>query len=158
MGNTRAEDSRSRLVEFYLGRTRDDRGRLIYDILMFDDHQLEHTHDYIQWLFPLDTPSAFNLTAPILTQQDIAEFRDNERENKLCIRQSEDWAERSRRWLEPYNHNHLRITRILKSMSLAGLSEYAREFYCALEAVYKHGPAGHIRARTFQFWSQAVQQ
>ncbi len=170
----------SRLVNFYMGRSTDDRGRLLDDILMFNDSELEHIHDYIQWLFPLPTPSAFNLTAPTLSSDDIATFRSEEQIQKNMqralkrmlafygftlfytsgspsVRQSEDWVERSSRWLDPYNHNYLRITRILKSLCAAGMSASAKAFYDALRAVYEHGPAGRIPARTFKFWSEAVE-
>ena len=47
-------------------------------ILSWDDGRLEAVHDYIQWLFPLDEPSRFNPSAPLLTAHDRAAFRDPE--------------------------------------------------------------------------------
>ena len=64
----------SALVAFYRGDGRDHRGRLLSDIHEFDLHELEFTHDYIQWLFPLPEPSGVNESAPLLSKEDIAAF------------------------------------------------------------------------------------
>src|SRR5688572_4686580 len=64
----------SKLVRFYRGEAPDAQGRLLKDILAWNDEQLEEVHDFIQWLFPLREPSQFNAQAPLLTQDDIAAF------------------------------------------------------------------------------------
>lgn len=66
------------IVNFYLGRSRDDRNRRLEDIWTWDNHRLEATHDYIQWFFPLRKRSQFNPKAPILTSLTIDAFRNNE--------------------------------------------------------------------------------
>lgn len=66
------------IVAFYSGEKPDSRGRYIEEVWSFSDHQLENVHDYIQWLFPLPTRSAFNPTAPLLTQRTISAFRESE--------------------------------------------------------------------------------
>lgn len=170
----------SRLIGFYLGSGTDDRGRSFEEILAFADVELEDTHDYIQWLFPLSTPSAFNLSAPMLTGSEIAAFRSDDRLQRNMVRalermlafygfgliatgrpkvvKSEAWKQRSAQWLDPYNHNYLRITRILRSLTTVGLSEYAIAFYEALRDAYENAPEGLIPARTFRFWSEAVER
>jgi hypothetical protein len=50
-------------------------GRSLQQIWRWPDEQLERTHDYIQWLFPLTERSVFNSHAPILNAQVIQEFR-----------------------------------------------------------------------------------
>jgi len=50
----------SPLVSFLGGRGPDAAGRFLHDILDWDNAALEATHDYIEWLFPLPTPSADN--------------------------------------------------------------------------------------------------
>ena len=62
----------SQLVAFYLGKGPDNQGRMLNEILLWDDSRLEDVHDYIQWLFPLKERSAFNAFAPLLTENDIA--------------------------------------------------------------------------------------
>ncbi|TKJ09244.1 hypothetical protein E8Q34_17915 [Halomonas sp. 15WGF] len=39
----------------------------------------EHTHDYIQWLFPIPEASRFNSFAPLLTPAVQAAFANDER-------------------------------------------------------------------------------
>jgi hypothetical protein len=67
----------SQLIAFYSGDGTDDRGRTLAEIWTWDDEQLEYVHDYIQWLFPLAEASMFNSSAPILTADDIKQFRGN---------------------------------------------------------------------------------
>jgi len=65
----------TQLVRFYARLAPDDRGRFLEEIQGWSDLQLERTHDYIQWLFPLTKRSAFNPSAPILDAKAISEFR-----------------------------------------------------------------------------------
>ena len=64
----------TQLVRFYARLAPDDRGRFLEEIQGWSDLQLERTHDYIQWLFPLTKRSAFNPSAPILDAKAISEF------------------------------------------------------------------------------------
>jgi hypothetical protein len=56
----------------------------------WEGRQIEGIHSFIQWLFPLDEPSANNFRAPILTKDEIVQFRTDVtvRDNmmmSLCI-------------------------------------------------------------------------
>ena len=64
-----------RIVDFYRNKQPDSEGRFLNDILGWDDARLEYAHDYIQWLFPLTTPSQFNPDAPLLDDVQIEVFR-----------------------------------------------------------------------------------
>lgn len=48
--------------------------------------ELESTHDYIQWLFPLSSVSSASLEAPILDANAITEFRGSEKLRANLIR------------------------------------------------------------------------
>jgi hypothetical protein len=166
----------SQLIDFYSGRGNDHRGRKLEKILSWDDDRLESVHDYIQWLFPLAEPSRFNPHAPLLNETDRAEFqsRPNLQANVLralrrmlafygflmeepssgavSITPSGDVRHH---WLSPGNHNYLRITRILTSLRLIGLGEYARAFFAALEHLYaEHGR--EIGETTYSYWRSAA--
>jgi hypothetical protein len=69
----------SRLVDFYRGEASDDQRRRLEDLWAWGDEQWEDVHDFIQWLFPLPEASGFNFYAPMLTDEDIATFRGDER-------------------------------------------------------------------------------
>ena len=62
------------LLRFYRLEGPDMHGRTLPEIWAWDAARLEDVHDYIQWLFPLPEPSAFNPRAPILTPETIAAF------------------------------------------------------------------------------------
>ena len=170
-----------RLVSFYAGVTPDDSGRYLRDIHIWPDERLEPTHDYIQWLFPLRERSGFNATAPVLDDAAIAEFlarpelREKVRtsfvrmllfygftlkdEPRLRVVRASSFSERAQVWLNWSNHNHLRITRILKSLKLLGLGEEADAFFMGLKDLYDEEEVrgrARISRETFGFWQEAV--
>jgi hypothetical protein len=57
-------------------------------------------------------------------------------------------------WDYPTDHNHLRITRILRSLRILGLKEEAEAFYNALMAVREDTP--RISARSRRYWRIAT--
>jgi hypothetical protein len=165
--------SDSALIRFYRGEGQDTAGRSLATLLAWDDEQLEYVHDYIQWLFPLPERSAFNPAAPLLSAQDVAAFLEDARLRQALraawermlrfygFALSQDGsvaAERdaSRPWLTPGNHNFLRITRILRALTLLGLSSQAEVFLAALQILYDSGAAHVIGARSLKFWRGAV--
>ena len=119
------------IVGFLEGKTPDHRGRILAMLLQQTDHQAEATHDYIQWLFPLDEPSRSVNGAPVLTELDIDEIRQSSLAQSN-LAESARWflgfLERNNHWVTKYNHNHLRITRVIKSLRLLASDEAADEF------------------------------
>ena len=166
----------SALVRFYAGAALDACGRALAEIWTWDDARLEHVHDYIQWLFPLVEPSRFNDDAPLLARADIdafaarASLRDNLRrslQRMLAfygfalapgphVARAPGFAARAENWLTPFNHNFLRLTRILQSLCLLGLEAEARALLAALEEVYRDGGAAAIGERSLAFWRGAL--
>jgi len=163
-----------KLIAFYRQEGTDDRGRRIDEIWSFSLEELEAVHDYIQWLFPLAERSAFNPGAPLLDDETIAPFREDatlrgnlERSLRVMldfyglaiagqeILRVPTFTERSRNWLTPYNHNFLRLTRILKSLSLLGLDDRATQLMACLEGIDRHRP-GVIGAETMRYWRAAA--
>ena len=119
------------IVGFLEGKTPDHRGRILAMLLQQTDHQAETSHDYIQWLFPLDEPSRSVNGAPVLTALDIDEIRESSFA-KTNLAESARWflgfLERNDHWITKYNHNHLRITRVIKSLRLLASDEAVDEF------------------------------
>jgi hypothetical protein len=164
------------IVEFYLGTRPDFRGRWLADIWRLDDTRLEMLHNYIQVLFPTREESLFNAWAPVLDDATITAFRQDERlrhnlatsfERMLRffglasdpqsgkVVRAADFAQQARNWIDPYNHNYRRITRILKSLTDLGLPDRARAFLGCLEDIYA-GHAEDIGEETLAYWRNAV--
>lgn len=85
-------------------------------LLRLSDHDFETRHGFIQWAFPTPYPSATFSNAPVLSLQDARSLADA----PDVIGFIEDMTQRyinvlsrSRRWIAPHDHNHLRITRVL---------------------------------------------
>jgi hypothetical protein len=162
------------IVQFYRGVGTDARGRTLEAILGWDDEQLEAVHDYIQWLFPLDEPSRFNRDSPLLTNADRLAFRKPPLAANLRraldrmlafyglaidrasgaprIIRSDRWHERSPHWLQPGNHNLLRLTRMIRSLALLGQADLATALYGALRRECE----GRVSAVTLEYWKEAI--
>lgn len=165
-------------MDLFYGRGTDHRGRSLDEIQDQDHDALERNHDYIQWLFPLPEPSSANPQAPTLTEADIAAFRSNPAlrmklntsfrimmrfygldlmgmESGLVVKEIPTFEEREQVWLTPLNHNYLRLTRILRSMTLLGCLPHAQALLTCMERLYKtYGNV--IGPETLTYWRNAV--
>jgi hypothetical protein len=93
----------------------------VFDVLAMNDVALEHTHDFIQWLFPLPEPSAAVPDAPVLSPEDIQAIRVSELAPIALAGATDRMAifyQTTHGWLMPNDHNHRRITRIIRSLRL----------------------------------------
>ncbi len=163
----------SSLLDFYRGGP-DDEGRTLEEILAWPDEKLEAVHDFIQWLFPLPERSGANPDAPVLDATTINAFRassdlqDRLRQSFLrmlrfyglvfaegAVQRAANFTARSLNWFCPGNHNHLRLTRMLRSLRLLGLEAESEALFHALSEIYRAQPGG-ITQRTYQFWKDAV--
>lgn len=157
---------------FLEGTGTDDRGRTLEEILGKDDHWLEYTHDFIQWLFPIDSPSGANPKAPVVTAAEAQELGANANiasnlrasfgrmagfygfvVKEATIERKINFSLRAPHWAGQPTHNDLRITRILRSLRLFGLTSEAKLFYdAAMAAVREYrGDTGVQR-----YWSKAL--
>lgn len=167
------------LVGFYLGEQPDSEGRMIQDIWAWNYQKLEHKHDYIQWLFPLLERSRFNRKAPVLNDEIIQEFRNNKflrihlfkslkvmlsfyglqclnpESQNIEITRSNLYNERKQEWIDPGNHNYLRLTRILTSLRILGLENYAEALFECLEKIYQE-ESKKIGTESLNYWKNAV--
>ncbi|GEN26886.1 hypothetical protein HVA01_05320 [Halovibrio variabilis] len=162
-----------RLITFYRGEGHDHKGRRLEDIWALPSFWLEHTHDYIQWLFPIPEAGRFNGFAPLLTTDVQAAF---EKDALLRQRQQhslgvmldffglkcEDHTFTAQRdlliqthiWLKTGGHNHLRITRMIRSLYLCHQPELAHAFQ---QAVIDIGTQhGIVSETSVQFWRDAI--
>ena len=145
------------IIGFLEGKTPDHRGRILAMLLQQTDYQAETTHDYIQWLFPLDEPSRSVNGAPVLTELDIDEIKESSLA-QANLAKSASWflgfLERNNHWITKYNHNHLRITRVIKSLRLLASDKAADEFKDKVFG-YLGDEVNLIDAKARSFWNSA---
>jgi opioid growth factor receptor-like protein len=169
-----------RVVAFYSGDL-DDSGRTLDEILSWSDEELELVHDYIQWVFPTTQLSAVNPSAPLVTEDTIRMFGRSDALRGRLLRaldrmlafyglrrrvsdgdvhieiDADRFAERSRMWLRRGDHNHLRLTRIMQSLSALGLTAEAAALQrCLLEDISEGPGRGRISDETHELWLSAV--
>jgi hypothetical protein len=168
----------SQLITFYRGLGPDNSGRYLRDVQQQSLQELEAVHNYIQWLFPLPEPSAAVPNSPVLTPEDIVEFRKDaglesallksfeimltfyglqlaDINGQLRVTPAASFPARSQVWLTPYNHNFLRLTRILRCLDQLGCKRHARALLEALQDLYLHY-SSVIGSTTFRYWQLAV--
>ena len=168
----------SRILDFYAGVAPDHRGRSLAQLQSQSLSALESNHDYIQWLFPLPERSSASAHAPILTPADIRAFEQSpalrgsllqsfsamlkfygfeliDAADRLHVRRGHEFAARSAVWLTPFNHNYLRLTRILRSLKLLGCTGHAEALFACLQDVYREH-ADVIGEETFEYWKRAA--
>ncbi|KAI1493790.1 opioid growth factor receptor conserved region-domain-containing protein [Biscogniauxia mediterranea] len=177
-----SEPSLRRLVDFYDPQVkgRDARNRTLDEILGWSDARLESQHDYIQTLFPLPEGSMFSFAAPVVDEQTFVYWRGRDglkdgvrRALERMLRfygfevrwhlpvmtiaaaaEEQDRRAGFARWVRPLDHNHLRITRIIRSLRVLGLADEARAFYDALVETY--GAYGRIGRASLGYWRRAA--
>lgn len=167
------EPEESALIKFFRGDGTDHTGRTLEDILAFDDFWLEHTHDYLQWLFPIPEPSQYNARVPVLTREDIAWFRTDRHLRTQQIRALDRMLAfyglergdgeivalsglnmKTHIWLKPGGHNHLRITRIIRSLQHCSQPELALRLQ---SAVIELGQSvGQVSKKSLNYWRNAI--
>ena len=179
MSQSLSEGGAGGVVAFYLGERPDAAGRMIESVWSWGDERLEAVHDYVQWLFPLRERSGFNPDAPLLDDAAVEAFRSDARLGErlrvslrlmlrfyglrleederrgVVVTKSDEYEEKKRNWLTRGNHNFLRLTRIIKSLALLGLSEHARALFRCLSDIYKE-ECERIGAVTYSYWEAAV--
>lgn len=147
----------SAIVRFLLGAGRDGAGRSLAKVLAMDNVQLERRHDYIQWLFPLPEVSSAAPGVPVLSPDDVMQIRSSDiavANLRAAAARMRDFYARTRHWLVPADHNHLRITRIIKSLRLLAGDAEADAFKTVILDMVGFSGAS-ISARSMGFWAMA---
>lgn len=160
------------LIAFYRGQATDHQGRYIDGVWTLSHFWLEHTHDYIQWLFPIPEVGRFNHFAPRLSDverevfQDDSALREKQRvsldvmlsflgltRNGITIIAQPSLNIRDHIWLKAGGHNHLRISRMIRSLALCHQCDLALALQ---ETVISLGSEkGNVSNASIQYWSEA---
>ena len=147
----------SQLVAFLEGSGTDSRSRRLVELLQFDDDEIEYTHDFIQWMFPLREASGSNLSAPTLLVSEVEVIRSSA-ECQQNLETSASWIlsffKRTEAVTQFTNHNHLRVTRIIKSLRLLDSDQIADQFKQDVLAMIQERQA-RINPVTVSFWLES---
>lgn len=167
----------SEIIDFYNGE-RNKNGVTIDEVWNYEDSQLEHVHNYIQWLFPIVEPDYWNRDTPKLTQEDIDTFKNSvDLKVKLLISlevmlefwglemqynydsvsifKSKRYELKSANWQTAKNHNFLRITRVIHSLNDIGLRKVSEEFLNCLMGLVKESPE-KFNSMSVNYWKDAM--
>lgn len=143
---------------FLAGRGRDGSGRLLAEVLAFDDARIEGVHDFIQWCFPLGAPSRAVPGAPVLARAEADSIRADPaaREGlRAALDRMGRFYARTDGWLRGHDHNHLRITRILTASRDLVDREAAVAFHAFVTR--RNDQAGRpINPESLAFWARAL--
>lgn len=163
--------SYSPIIGFYKFSQPNPSQDTLWSIREKNDEWWEGCHDHIQWVFPTKKPSAYNPNAPLLSDEDIKEMReDKEIRYQLFLSfkrfiqflgfviadgalvKHSNFQNKEYIWNEQ-NHNWLRITRAIESLSTLGLDG---EAVMLLNAAEEMAIEFNIPAHTVIFWQAAV--
>ena len=137
---------------------KDFKGRTLESIRSFSDEDIERTHDFIQILFPLNKPSESAFHGYYLDSEDLIEqIRSNTiaRENIL---KSSNWylsflTRNVWLWNRNYDHNQLRITRVIECLRLLISEDEADKFYNDVLKIIKDN--NKVNQTSLNFWKNA---
>jgi len=145
------------LIDFYKGLGPSTEGRFIDSMWGMSDLEKERAHDCIQWLFPLPERSQAQPSAPVLSPEELAAFREDKhlQTNMLVsLLRMREFFERTPYWTRAHDHNHLRITRIIRCLTLVGLTHEAQEFHAWVQATAPN----RISVQTRWYWQEALNE
>lgn len=144
----------SSVLAFMENNGSDHKKRKLLDIIKEDDHFWEREHDFIQWLFPLDEKSMAVPTSPVIREPEITFIKESavaQISLDTSIARYKEFLNRNNGWHSAHDHNHLRITRVLKCLKLIRNLESAQQFKYWVASELGDS-IDVINAKTQQYW------
>ena len=143
--------------KFLTNQGSDFKGRTLDEIWSYSDNEIEGTHDFVQLVFPTNKPSQATFNKLYLDNEILIDKLKNSSEVTKNIMKSACWylsfLERNDAWQKGYDHNQLRITRVIESLRLLVSDESADEFFKAILRLVKDPTI--LNPTTMKFWEDA---
>lgn len=163
-------------------RAKDPSGRDLDDILTYSDNQISRKHDFIQYIFPLPEQSMVTPWAPLIIKEAYEAFRDREELRSELLQgflrmlefygftlstsesegaekqivKGQNFNEQSKySWRRSMDHNHLRLTRIIRCLRVLSCEKEAQMLYHAL---LEYDTSDVVRSSTKMFWWRAAER
>lgn len=150
----------SQLTQFLLADGQIPNGKTFGQIMNQRTADFEMAHDQIQWLFPLPEPSRAQPQSPILTRAEYDELKAGYFHLDRLVsakRYMLEFLSRYKLWMSPHDHNHLRISRVIKCASLFRGHVYADDFRVMVwKTLRDNGKADVISNTTVNHWLAAA--
>ena len=141
---------------FLLAKEPDFKGRMIQDIWNYSDEEIEGIHDFIQILSPLNKKSQSVFHGYYLDTDNLVQsLKDDEQVTENILKSSEwflSFLKRHDYWKRGYNHNQLRITRVIECLRLIVGDKEANSFYELIKILSKNA---NLNKKTTEFWDNA---
>tara|TARA_B100001109_G_scaffold48139_1_gene38849 strand:- start:16 stop:483 length:468 start_codon:yes stop_codon:yes gene_type:complete len=146
-------------LDFLSNGGTDFKGRTLESIWSFTDQQIESTHDFVQIIFPLDKPSQSSFHGHYLDSKDtINKIKDSLIAKENILKSSKWYFSFLKRniwlWNRKYDHNQLRITRVIECLRLLVSEDDADKFYEDVLEIIKDD--NKINQTSLNFWRNAA--
>ena len=103
----------------------------------------------------MNTPSATPAAAPIPPSQ-LGPADQADLEARAAAVLAANWRTASKNWAGYMDHNHLRITRIIRCLRVLGLQRESKAFFAALKRVAEDAKI-RISNRSVEYWTRAAE-
>jgi len=144
--------------KFLKNNESDFKGRSLSDIWSYNDEEIEKYHDFIQLIFPLNKRSRSAFHGYYLDKEEQIDIIKKDEGIKSNILKSSYWflgfLKRTNHWKSGYNHNQLRITRIIECLKLLVSDEEAKKFHNDVMSLIDD--ENKINKVTTTFWQDAL--
>jgi len=136
----------------------DFEGRTLEMIWSFTDEEIESTHDFVQIIFPLDKPSQSTFHGNYLDSNELVnKIKDSSIAKENILKSSKWYFSFLKRniwlWNRKYDHNQLRITRVIECLRLLSSDSEADKFYKDILKIIKDN--NKINETSLNFWKNA---
>ena len=144
--------------KFLKNEEADFKERYLKDIWKYNHEEIEKYHDFIQLIFPTNKQSMSVFHKYYLYDVKQIEQINNDKDIRENILYSANWfinfLENKSHWKSGYNHNQLRITRIIECLKLLVSDEEAHNFYKKVTSLIDD--KNTINKMTYKYWEDAL--
>lgn len=132
-------------------------GRTFHQVLSLSDDELENNCDWVQHVFPLPEPSKKQPGSPVATQDDFNTLATTpllKMRVLAALGRYVAFLDSTTQWRRAKDHNHLRITRVIRCLCLCGLNDPAYDFY----EYVKETVGSVVGKETVWYWEEALKR
>tara|TARA_B100000035_G_scaffold178777_1_gene152475 strand:+ start:734 stop:1180 length:447 start_codon:yes stop_codon:yes gene_type:complete len=145
-------------LDFLSNGGTDFKGRTLESIWSFTDQQIESTHDFVQIIFPLDKPSQSTFHGNYLDSNELVnKIKDSSTAKENILKSSKWYFSFLKRniwlWNRKYDHNQLRITRVIECLRLLVSEDEADDFHKNVLEIIEDD--NRVNETSLNFWQKA---